>query len=332
MDHYDYDVELPFSKTIINFRELNTREQLLVAKANVSFSNNKDSLYSYYKYTFDIFSNCVKQKEEFLKLNIVDYVLFLAKLRTISVGSTIDFILKGEEKSKTKIQVDLKRYLLSLYNAANYFVEDENREVKYEDFTVKLNWPDVTSIKTFTKLFDNNIPEYEIFDDSLCEYIDEITFKEFKMDFKVLVFEEKNRLLEKLPINIKLKMQEKIVNSCKQLFETDLFNISYFSDYKFNLYNLNFIEHIKMIFSYDLKSLYSEIFYLASNNLNPEYVMTISNSERKLYMTIINEQNQQREKTSEPVEPFMSQNNNGEMGYSEAIKSLAVEFGQDLSK
>lgn len=332
MDYYDYDVELPFSKTNLNFRELNTREQLLVAKANMSFANDKKSLFSYYEYTFNVFSNCVKQKDEFLKLNILDYVLFLTKLRTISMGSTIDFLLKSENKTKTKIQINLKEYLLNLYNAATYFNESDNNKITFEDFVVKLNWPDVTSIGTFANLLSDSLPEYEVFDDSLCEYIEEIKFKDLKIDFKNLIFDEKRQILDKTPINVKLKIQQKVLNACKKLFETDVFKISYFSDYKFNLYNLFFIEHIKMIFSYDLKSLYSEILYLANNKLNPEYVMTISNSERKLYMTIISEQNQKKDSTSEANDANINQNDDKEMGYSDAIKKLAVEFGQDFSK
>jgi hypothetical protein len=84
---------------------------------------------------------------------------------------------------------------------------------------------------------------------------------------------------------------------------------------------MNFVEHIKIIFSYDLKSLYKEIYYLAVNNLPPEFVFQISDFERKTFLTIIQEENQKSEQ---------SDNNSSE--YSDAIKKLAVEFNQDLNK
>jgi hypothetical protein len=72
-----------------------------------------------------------------------------------------------------------------------------------------------------------------------------------------------------------------------------------------------------MIFSYDVKSIYSEIYFLANCSLNPEYILSISPSERRIYMSIIQEQRSKRD-GNQP-----DQN-------SEALKDLALEFGEEL--
>jgi len=121
MEFYNYSVDLPYTNTKLYYREINTQEQILLAKANISI----ESLYDYYQFIIDIILKTIKNKEDLYKLNIIEYVLFLVKLRIISIGPTMDFFLKSESKTKTKIQIDLRKYMMNLYNASNYF-EDEN--------------------------------------------------------------------------------------------------------------------------------------------------------------------------------------------------------------
>lgn len=331
MEYYNYNVDLPFSKTKIIFREINTKEQVLIAKANLSFSNDKESIYEYHKYVLDVILNCVKNKEDFFKINIIEYVLFLIKLRIISVGSTIDFSLKGEEdkKKKTKIQINLKNYLLHLYKSTIIEQEEKEYSLKNNEIKIKLMWPNINSIETFNSFFLKGNSEYETFNNSLFEFIEYIDVNQNKIQWNGLKKEEKIKLFDTFPLVLKNKLEQEIINLNKTLIESNLFEIDFFKDYKFNLYNLSFVEHIKMVFSYDLKSLYREIYYLASNNIPPEYIMCISDSERKIYLTIIQEELKRQNESSK------SDLNNipeAEVGYSDAVKNLALEFGQDLSK
>lgn len=332
MDYYNYSVDLPFTKTKINFREINTQEQILIAKANLSFPNEKESIYEYHKYVLSVILNCIQNKEDFFKINIIEYVLFLVKLRIISVGSTIEFTLKGEEdkKTKTKIQINLKNYLLNLYNSA--FFEDKEREYVLNENNIKImiSWPKIKTISTFNEYFLNNKTEYEIFNNSLFEFIDYMIVNGNKIDWNILTTEEKITLFDKFPLLLKNKIENEIIELNKKLIENNIFEIEFFKDYRFSIYNLSFIEHIKMIFSYDLKSLFREIYYLASNNIPPKYIMDISDSERKIYLTIIQEElKKQNESSSKSTLTNVPET---EVGYSDAVKNLALEFGQDLSK
>jgi hypothetical protein len=324
MEYYNYSVDLPYTKTKIYYREVNTQEQLLLAKANVSIPNNKESLYDYSQFAFEVILNCVKNKEDFYKINIVEYVLFLVKLRIISIGATMDFLLKTEDnsKTKTKIQIDLRKYLVNLYNASNYF---ENDSVIIENnLEIKLNWPNIKSIITFNNICLSNQSQYEMLNDSLCEYIEYIKIGKDKLIFNAMNQKEKVKLFEKIPLKLKDKLQQKIIEASKILSEYNLFQVSFFDDYRFNFYNLSFIEHIKMFFSYDLKSLYQEIYFLSNYKLSPSYILSISQSERKIYMSIIEDQNKKDQKTS-------SDSGDGE-SYSDAVKKLALEFGDEIPK
>ena len=327
MNYYNYSVDLPYTNTKISFREINTQEQLLIAKANVSFSNDKESLYEYSDYVLNVILNCIKNKEDFYKINIIEYILFLIKLRITSIGPTIDFLLnsKEESKTKTKIQIDLKRYLINLYNASNYFENNENSIIIESSIEVKLNWPNINSIIVFNDIMLKEKSEYEIFNDYLYEFLEHIKINDNTIFYKNLNNDEKTKLFDKLPIVLKNKIQKNIIESFKKLMDFDLFEIEILKDYKFNIFNLNFVEHIKLFFSYDLKSLYQEIYFLSVNNLPPNYIMEISNYERKVFMSIIQEQNAKREESDSRI-------GQTDDAFSDAIKNLALEFGQDLSK
>jgi hypothetical protein len=325
MEYYNYSVDLPYTKTKIYYREINTQEQLLLAKANISIPNNKESLYDYSQFAFEVILNCVKNKEDFYKINIVEYVLFLVKLRIISIGATMDFLLKtGEDtKTKTKIQIDLRKYLVNLYNASNYFETDS--VIIENNLEIKLNWPDIKSILTFNDICLSNQTQYEMLNDSLCEYIEYVKIDgKHKLIFNAMNQKEKVKLFEKIPLKLKDKLQQKIIEASKILSEYNLFQVSFFDDYRFNFYNLSFIEHIKMFFSYDLKSLYQEIYFLSNYKLSPSYILSISQSERKIYMSIIEDQNKKDQKSS-------SNSGDGE-SYSDAVKKLALEFGDEMPK
>jgi hypothetical protein len=322
MDNYNYNLDLPFSKIKLEFREINTQQQLDLAKACVSFDSSPSSLLDFYNYCNKIIKSCVLNVEDLEKIDIVEYIFFLVKIRMISIGSTVDFLLNDNSKTKTKIQVDFQKYLLNLYNASNTF---ETLEINDEIFKIKLRWPDIKSINHFYEFLKTE-KHWSLLNDTLCEFIDIMYFKDLKMDFKQLTVDERVKLFEKIPVKYKDKIQNEVFNACNLLFNFDLFELTNFKDYKFNFYNLSFIEHIRLLFSYDVRSIYEEIWFFASNNLDPNYILGISNSERKIYSSIIAEHNSRKNKSNTEVPENAGQNS----GYSDDVKKLALEFGDEL--
>ena len=316
---YNYTVDLPFSKNQINFRELNTQEQILLAKANLNYNSDLESLYSYHNYVKKVILECLEDKKTFDKINILEYVLLILKIRIISIGNKIEFLLKNK-KEKTKVEIDLKSYLLNLYKIGEFFEDDKNSIIFEKNIEVKLGWPSLKSIDLFYELNSKNKKNYELILDSYHEYIQHIKIKNKKIIFNTFDLNEKIKLSDKISLNLKNKIQEKISEALTFLFENKLFEIKMFENQKFNFYNLNFIEHLKMFFSYDIRSLYQEIYILSSFNLPPSYILNISPSERKIYFSIVEEQqkrNQQKDNNNSNINPKTNQN----------LDDLAIEFG-----
>lgn len=320
MIFYNHSVDLPFTKKKLVFREINTEEQLFLAKANFSHSNDKESLYDYFLFVKKIIENCLENKNILNEINVIEYILFLVKLRILSIGLNIDLLLK--QKNKTKIQLNLKNYLLNLYKASEFLEKEENNLIQDKNIEIKLNWPFLNSLEFFSKMILENKNEYEMFTESIQEYIEYIKIKNKKISLNNFNTEEKIKLTNNLNLKIKNKIQEKIIEALKILVTSEVFDVSTFKTQKFNFYNLSFIEHLKLFFSSDVKTLYQEIYILSSCHLNPEYIMKISPSERKVYFSIIQEQRKSQEKSSGKVD-FLPTGNN----ISSDLEKLAAEFG-----
>jgi hypothetical protein len=320
---YSYNVELPFTKNKINFREISTQDQISLAKSNLSNGNDLDSLYEYFILSKTLFEQCIKEKEILNKITVIEYVLFLVKLRMISVGLNIEFLLKNETSQKTKIKIELKTYLKNLYEIGKFFENDENQYVFDKNILIKLNWPRVNSIQNFKKLLSENKNEYQMVLETLQEYIQYIEIKNKKIIFDNFNDKQKIEMIDSLPINLKNKIQDKIIQAISFIFETKLFDVKTFENERFNFYNLRFIEHIKMFFSYDIRSLYTELYYLASFHLPPDYILKISPSERKIYLSIIEEQQKAKENKN-------SKDDFAEAAVSQSVKDLALEFGDQV--
>jgi len=327
---FNYTLDLPYTKIKIKYREINTKEQIYLAKANLSFPNTKESYIDYNNFLLSLLTNCIDNFEDFKKINIVEYVLFLTKLRIISVGNTMEFVMENDSKVKTKIKINLNSYLLKLYEASNFFENDENI-IKNENIEVKLNWPSLKSIDLFNELFLKQKSEYELLDETLQEYIDWIKISDKIINFSLFDSKQKNKLLNTLPFQIKSKIQNKIIESLGKLLTEELFDVGFFKEQKFNFYNLSFLEHVKILFSNDIKSLFYEVFILSSSNISSDYIMSLSPNERKMYLSILEEQKKREDKSSsgafdniqddfDPNEP------------SQAVKDLAFEFNDDLPK
>lgn len=323
MNLYSYNVELPFTKNKIIFKEISTQDQINLAKANLNYGNDLDSLYEYFILSKSLFEECVKDKKILNKINIIEYVLFLVKLRMISIGLSIEFLLKNETSTKTKIKIDLKSYLKNLYSVGEFFENEDNKYIYDKNIKIELGWPKINTINVFKNLLSQNKNEYQIVSDTLQEYIECIEIKNKKIIFENFSYEQKVDMIDKLTINLKTKIQNKIIDAIKFLFETKLFDIKNFENERFNFYNLRFIEHIKMFFSYDIKSLYTEMYYLASFHLSPEYILKTSPSERKIYLSIIEEQQKAKE-NKESKDDFT------QAAMSQSVKDLALEFGDQV--
>ena len=299
MDYYHYTVELPFSKKVIKFREFTTEEQLALGKAQHSFSTD---FLRYYLFVYDIISKCVSVDSKFEDLDIIEYVLFLIKIRIIGVGPKIELTTVIDGKN-AKITLDLNILLQNIYNAVESVNNDfdifDNRKLLL-GFPKILNMTDFISISTNLDSVLNTIP--------LFVHKAGITsnYKDLRM------------IYNKLPVSMTNKIQSKIFDILKDLAEKELFGIDLFKDFRINFYNNSIFELIKLISSYDVKSIHQEIYLLSQ--LTPEYVKSLTPSERKIYMSFLLQERESKNK-SEPQLPDRRHLN--------PVDALAAEFGQE---
>jgi len=319
---YNYNIDLPFCNKKISFREITTNEQIAIAKAVLSFPNKKDSYLEFNNFFLDILLNCVKEKEDFKQINIIDYVLFVTKLRIISIGETIQLVTESDNPNakSSKITLDLNEFLKNIYLNGQKLLTDNL--IKYKDIEIKISWPHLNSIKLFQNLILKNENNSSLFLDSYQEFIEYIKIKDNKINLYNFSSEEKIQILDKLSLSFVTKIQEKILNLIKEFSDFNYWGISKFEDYKFNFYSLSFIDFIKLFFSYDIKSIYYEICFLASNGLDANYISNLSHMDRKVFVNTVIQQIQEKNK------PSNSDSSQGMIPTSsQAVQDLALEFG-----
>jgi hypothetical protein len=296
MSYYNHSLDLPYSKVNVKFRELTTSEQLILAKTNLILNYDLDGFCEYYDFLIDVIKNIIKPDTDILNLDIIEFVMFITKLRTISIGNNIEFFLENKDDpdiKKQKITLNLNYFIKSLYDITNSFFENENNKIIDKNISVILQYPKLKNINSFGKT-----ETYNDINDSIMEFIDEVIINEFKVKFSNFEKTQKQEFLDKFPINIKQKIEIKIFDMLTKLVNQNLFGVEYFKDQKFSIYGFGFMSFLKIFFSYDVKSLYSEIHYLSSNGLNPDYVLSISPSERKIYISLINEINKSKSQSA----------------------------------
>lgn len=319
MEYYNYNIELPFSKKNFNFREINTSEQIALSKATIIFSKNKEAL-NYNNFIINVIQNCVENKKDFLDLNVIDYILFLTKVRIVSIGGGIELQSEGTDKNvkSVKITLDLNLFLKNLYEGSLKALE--KNVIKEKEIEIKLKWPDVSSLDVFVKKEAKN--DFELFLNSYQEFIDYIKIEKEIINFKKFTTKQKIKILDGLSISLTKKLQETIIEMLNFLKSYDLWGISILKDYTFHLYNLGFVDFIRLFFTYDLKSLYKELYYFSNANLPPDYILKISQSERKIYSSII-EEHQRTMENKETKYDFQKINKTG----AKTVEDLALEFG-----
>lgn len=321
MEYYNYITELPFSKKTLKYRELSTKEQLALGKTNLAIPNNKNNHYDFNNFVISVLKNCLENPNDLDDINIIDYVLFITKIRIISIGNVIELISENDDSDvKTvKTTIDLNLFLKNLYITS--FKALEENTINYNNIEIKFAWPNINCIKFFQDLYITYDNHYKLFINSYQEFIEYIKIDDNKIVLKNFKNDEKLKILENLSVSIIRKIQEKVLKMISDLNEENIWGLNNFKNYKFNFYNLSFVDFIRLFFSYDIKSLYKELYFMSINGLSPNYVMNISPAERKIYMAIIEEK--KKAESDRSSFDFDKINANS----SKEVQDLALEFG-----
>jgi hypothetical protein len=322
MVYFDHTLDLPYSNVNLKFKEINTSQQIFLCKLNLSLQNSYSDLYEFYKSTLDVISDCVKNYDDFKKIDIIEYVLFMTKLRCISNGSVIEFMISQEDGdiSKKKVILNLNNFIKKLLDFNNIILNGENNIIQEKNIKIFLKWPSLNSIDLlYNSLNDKNL-NYDFLDELMYEFISHIEINNITISFKNFSIDQKKEILNSFTSGLKNKIQNKILEISNLLISEEFLTIDFLKNYKFNFYNLSFIMFVKIFFSFDIRSIYKEIYALSVNGLNTKYILDMSPNERKIYFSIINENNKSQD------------SGESQIGNNKSLEDLAVEFNQVANK
>ncbi len=90
MSYYLYSVNLPFSNKEILYREITSKEQIMLCKADGTLPANTSFAKDYTRIFFELISNCVKDPLLLEDINLIDYIILISKIRIASLGNELE--------------------------------------------------------------------------------------------------------------------------------------------------------------------------------------------------------------------------------------------------
>jgi len=293
MEYYLYSVDLPFSGVKLNYRELNNREYIMLSKANAMLPLTTEYAPEYAAFLQKILMNCVEDKEEFLKLNIIEYIMFACKLRMVSIGNEIELQIddsnKEVETSIIKLNLNLQKLIIDLYNLC----QDSLSETYIEEngVYVILDWPNLKSELNFltnqTVYADNTILAIL---ESVPEFIKKISINNQDINMSGFTSSQRSDLYNKLPTKIQNKIQTIVLRAIKYFTENTVFNEAISKYLKLSFYNLSCQNLLRLFFAENIQNIYQQYYVLASKNISPDYLDKVSIADRQVYYSFVEEE------------------------------------------
>jgi len=280
--YYDYFLEFPYSKIKTNYKEISTRDQLYLSKSRLTFSDKLE----YIVFVKDIYKSITKNKKDFDSIDLIEFLFFIIKNRIISSGHMMELMTEINGMT-AKINLNLNDVLKNIFNNLNM----DLLQIKDENYNINIGFP---YLKDFEKIFNCRKNTLDIIN-TFYLFIKNIN----GIDFINLTHEQREILYNQLPVSLVFKIKENILKLFENFDNMNVFNIDFFKNFKLNIYSESYIEIIKIFSLYDIESIHREIYILS--DMNPEYLMKTSPSERKMYLNFyITEKKQKSGDNSNP--------------------------------
>lgn len=277
---YTHALQFPYTNTVLHFKEFNNKQFFNLIKSNINLPPEADYRVDYHYTVIDILSKCLKNKEKIFDLNIIEFLMFCIRLRTISVGHTIELSIKNEETKNTKIIINFFDLLKSVYDIAENI--KKYKVVKDENIEIHLNWPMLKDEEFFLENLTHD--QLDKFLKSLPLFIERIIIKDKSFEFKKFDAKQKNVLLESIPLSIKQIIQTNVLSLLKEISVIPLFEIKEFSEYKLEFFNATIQDLIRFIFSGDERSILQENVFLKKYNFSLNEIDNLTPLEKADYI------------------------------------------------
>jgi len=281
--YYDYFLEFPFSKIKINFKEITTKDQLYLSKSRLTFNDSSQ----YFNFLKEVCLSSIKNKKEFENIDLIEFLFYIIKSRTISSGPKLELMTEIND-IKAKINLNLNDILKNIYDS----IDTNLLKITDSNYNIVLGFP---YLKDFNTIINTEKNTVDIIN-SFYLFIKKVN----NIDFSNLSYEQREVLYNKLPLSLVFKIKQNILKVFDTLDKTNIFNIEYFKNFKINIYNSSYLEIIKILSLYDIESIHREIYLLS--DMNPEYLMKTSPSERKMYLNFYMQEKESKSKNPFPME------------------------------
>ena len=288
MEYFIHSVDMPFSGIKILYRELNNQQILALTKTDLSNPLAEDTVEDYADFLQEIVLECVKNKQDFLKLNLIDYFLFLAKLREVSIGEDLElFLTKKENETNVKFTLTPSVFIERLYLSAKEALSKNILSLDQVD--VELDWPNFKYEKFLIKT-DSNTNLLDKIINCVYFFIKKITFNKTNViDLTELKLSEIKTIYDNLPFLLRQKIQNVIINAISILKNSNIWNIKNIDGFVsgIDIFDFNYQNIFRLFFKEDYNNAMEEYYVLASKNILPTYLNTISIADRKLFVTFL---------------------------------------------
>jgi hypothetical protein len=284
--YHTHALQFPYTHTILNFKEFNNKQYINLLKSNTNLPSEPEYRVDYHQSVLNILSDCLKDKNKIYDLNIIEYLMFCIRLRTISIGHTIELAISSEKTKNAKIIINFFDLLKNVYDISEHI--NEYKVIKENDIEIHLNWPMLKD----EEFFLSNVTEDQLekFLRSLPLFIEKIIIKDKEFNFKKFDAKEKNILLEAIPVSVKNIIQTNVLSLLKKISVIPLFDIEEFNEYKLEFYNATIQDLIRFIFSGDEKAIVQENIFLKKHNFTLDEINTMTPLEKSEYIHYFVEQ------------------------------------------
>lgn len=281
--YYDYFLEFPYSNIKTNFKEITTKDQLYLSKSRLTFNENEN----YFNFIKDVYLTSIKDKNKFQNIDLIEFLFYIIKSRTICTGSKLELMTEIDGIT-AKLNLNLNDVLKNIYDS----VDTNLLKVSYKNYDIVLGFPYLKDFPIINNSKKNTIDVIN----SFYLFVKKIN----NIEFSNLTTEQREILFNKLPLSLVFKIKQNILNLFEDLDKKNIFNLDYFKNFKLNVYSNSYIEIIKILSLYDIESIHREIYLLS--DMNPEYLMKISPSERRMYLNFYMQEKESKSKNPFPME------------------------------
>jgi hypothetical protein len=267
-----FTTKLDLFQTSIFIKELKVKHFKILLKTLLGDEPSpEDTFYNFINILSELTS---LDKEELKNLSVIDFLIIIIFIRSISIGGSIQ--LEILDKKNTKLELNLSRVIDNLKKGYLF-----NFKYVINDIEIVLKYPSVKNFLLSTKDENNFL--------NIKDYIHTFSIKDGKtLNISNLTDRIFLQVFEALPATYSAKIIKEVYKLKQYLYQINL--LQHLADENLSLYLTpnSFIFIFQLLFSKNLFPLYENIFALAKfANFSPEYIEECTPGEYTIFIKIL---------------------------------------------